>query len=226
MSIYVYALVEMQPRVAPRLGRGARREPIELSAIGRIGVLFGRVESTPPRSLAAVRAHDSVVRRAARTWAAVLPVRFGTLVVDEGALRALVRDRKKTLAEALVRVRDCAQMTVRVFGKSAARQADTDLADSAGGPGTIYLRKAAAEYARLQRLPEFDPVRRALDAYVRDERIEPHAAPPLIATVFHLIHRGDARRYTRRAVASARDSSLRIRVSGPFPPYAFAPEDL
>jgi hypothetical protein len=45
-----------------------------------------------------------------------------------------------------------------------------------------------------------------------------------MASVYHLIPRGRAKQYARAARAAARRAGLRAVVSGPFPPYAFAPE--
>lgn len=233
MPLYVYALVELQPRVAPRLRAGVTRERVEIRPAGRIGAIAGSIDAPPDPTEAAVRAHDAVVRQAARVWAAILPVRFGTVVGDDRALRRLLADRRTSLTRALAHVRGGAQMTIRVFGAAPVPDKLPDRSggaavdgNDAAGPGTRYLRHAAAVDARLKRLPELDPLRDAVSQYVRAELVEPHSSPPLIASVFHLIDRARARGYTRRARQAASDARLRVAISGPFPPYAFGPEDL
>jgi len=75
-------------------------------------------------------------------------------------------------------------------------------------------------------------LRAALTTLLRAERIEPrvpeHAAPdPSLehkATLYHLIDRGSADAYRERAERAAGSlASTKIRVTGPFPAYAFAP---
>jgi hypothetical protein len=52
-----------------------------------------------------------------------------------------------------------------------------------------------------------------------------HDTPPLLASVYHLIDRGAADAY-RTAIEAAPQSTARIVATGPWPPYAFAPEAL
>ena len=74
-------------------------------------------------------------------------------------------------------------------------------------------------------MPEIAPLRSALAPLVLAERAERHDRPPLLASVYHLVPRGRSRAY-RRAVATARArlGAVRLSVTGPWPPYAFAPE--
>jgi hypothetical protein len=58
---------------------------------------------------------------------------------------------------------------------------------------------------------------------VRAERVERHSEPGLLASVYHLIDRGAAPSYTRTVEATAIDG-FRFTVSGPWPPWSFAPE--
>jgi hypothetical protein len=61
-----------------------------------------------------------------------------------------------------------------------------------------------------------------LQALVADERVQRHATPPLLASVYHLVPRSQRTQYRRRvARAAATLAPLRLTVSGPWPPYAF-----
>jgi len=62
-----------------------------------------------------------------------------------------------------------------------------------------------------------------LSAVVRAERVEPHEEAGLIASVYHLIDRGASADY-RRKVESASLDGVRLSLSGPWPPWSFAPE--
>jgi hypothetical protein len=96
-------------------------------------------------------------------------------------------------------------------------------APDAAGPGSRYLadrrRRLAAELP-----PELRELRRALAPLLRAERLERHAAPPLLATAHDLVASEQVERY--RALVAERAAAARhwrAQVSGPWPPYAFAP---
>jgi hypothetical protein len=77
-------------------------------------------------------------------------------------------------------------------------------------------------------VPEIAWLRPALRRLVAAERAERHdAAAPLLASVHHLIPRGEAAAYLSAvAGASSVERPVRVVASGPWPPYAFAPEGL
>jgi len=70
-----------------------------------------------------------------------------------------------------------------------------------------------------QQIPELAPVRTAIRRLVRDERVERRGS---IATVHHLIPRAVAGRYRAAVERAAAEKSVRLTVSGPWAPYAFA----
>jgi hypothetical protein len=109
------------------------------------------------------------------------------------------------------------------------RQGDAGEARSGttAGPGTRYLAERTRARHAAAEVPELAPLRPVLERFVTAERVERHDAPPLVASVFHLVPRGDAAAYTDAVEAAAgalRD--VRISVSGPWAPYAFAPDAL
>ncbi|MNC94171.1 hypothetical protein D3C83_109580 [compost metagenome] len=65
----------------------------------------------------------------------------------------------------------------------------------------------------------FEPVRAAVQRWLRDERVEQHGRT---ASVYHLIPRAAAGAYQRAAVRAAATAGIPIVVTGPWPPYAFA----
>jgi hypothetical protein len=87
------------------------------------------------------------------------------------------------------------------------------------GPGGAYLRERAAAAARERDVPGFEPVRAAVRRWVRDERVEKREG---VASVYHLVPRASADSYRTAAERAGADSGLRVVVTGPFPPYAFA----
>ena len=222
--LYLYALVGDSPRSDP--GRGLRRERLEVLPGRGFHVVAGRMAVPPPAaSHETLRRHDAVVRRIAATVDAILPMRFGSVVPDEDAAARLLTPRAIELAGRLAQVRGHEQMTLRVFGPREgvpiARHGRRNDRGARLGPGARYL----AERKRLHdaaAAPELDPIRPLLDGLVADERVQRHATPPLLASVYHLVSRDRRAQYRTRVTSAARQlAPLRLTVSGPWPPYAF-----
>jgi hypothetical protein len=68
-------------------------------------------------------------------------------------------------------------------------------------------------------VPAFAPLRAAVRRWIRDERVEKHDR---VASIYHLVPRGSIDRYTSAIERAAREAGVRMIVSGPWPPYAFA----
>jgi len=198
----VYALSDGPP-AGPVLG--ALGETVRALPAGPFFALAGEVDQPPELTPASVRAHEAAVRRLAEACAAVLPVRFGS-VVDQVDFSG----REAELLEALELVRGREQMTLRVFGEEPPLDRRS---------GTAYLESLRSSRA----LPELDPLRTALASLVRAERTEAQKGP-LRASVYHLIDRGSAPEYLR-AMAGLK-LAVRVTPSGPWPAWSFAPEAL
>jgi hypothetical protein len=109
-------------------------------------------------------------------------------------------------------------MTVRVVRRQSARQRDVH--PSVPLTGRDYLRNRARSAAAARALPGFEPVSHAVARWVRDERVEHRGG---VSSVYHLVPRSSAAAYRHAAQSAAASSSLTAIVSGPWPPYAFAP---
>jgi hypothetical protein len=221
--LYLYALVDQRPR--GDLGRGLGRERLQILPGSGFHVIAGRLPVAPEPLADALRRHDTAVRRIAARVDAVLPIRFGATAPDEDAAARWLAPRAIELAGRLVHVRGREQMTLRLFGARSATRAPASAArEPASGrahPGTRYLAERQRLYATAA-VPELDPVRRALDGLVADERVQRHETPPLVASAYHLVPRGRGTQYrTRVARAATGLAPLRLSVSGPWPPYAF-----
>jgi hypothetical protein len=222
--LYVYAVVAGVAR-RPTWGRGMKRERLRLVRVGGLGAVVGDVNGAPPVTAPLLRAHDAVCRRIARAAHAALPCRFGSLSADEATLRRELERRRATLAAALVDVRGCVQMTLRVVIPARGRlpvDPSFEARLRALGPGARYL----ARRQRAHTIPELSPLRSLLADLVRRERV---ASPPgtRVVTVYHLVPHAQASTYADRiAQAARRLRPLRVVVSGPWPAYGFAPEEL
>jgi hypothetical protein len=210
---YVYALLD-----APLAGRlrGARR----MEFVGG-GGLFAAVErhaAPPALSEKTLRSQHRRVVALARAARAILPVRFGAWV-DADELARLLRLRRGVLRDALKAVRGKEQMTVRVLGR-----AEAPSPVRARDSGTAYLLARAAS-ARPVVPPVAKVIQRAVAPLVASETLDPGVGE-IQVTLNHLVSRGSSRRY-RSLIASAiadLDAGPPVVVTGPWPPFAFAPD--
>ena len=214
-GVYLYALLGATPEAGA--GVGVYEEPLRIVEIGGLLALVGDVPEALPPSTATLTAQDAVLRRLAIGVDAVLPARFGTLLADDAALAEALVPRRGELAQALAQVAGCEQMTLRVWGEQAAPLAEAT--GTAHGPGARYL----ASRRRARQVPEVEALRHGLGALIRAERAERHDRPPLLATVQHLVPRGQSARYLAEVEAAApRLHPWRVTVTGPWLPYAFS----
>ena len=230
MSVYVYALVAEAP--SEGLGTGMSGEALRVVTCGRLLAVVGDTSARPPVTSTALREHDRTIRRITAVTDAVLPMRFGSMVDGELELAGHLEPAEAALEAALVLVAGREQMTVRVYERQARAEEGTRIA--APPPAAANLGPGARYLLDRRRTLEHDPHRAALDAvlaapasFIRAQRIESHGSRPLIASVHHLIERGQGAAYA--AVLHAGTAHLidaALTVSGPWPPYAFASGEL
>ena len=169
-------------------------------------------------SPANLRRYDRVMRELAARFPAILPARFGP-AVDEDELMFILSSRRESLTRALAMVRGRVQMTIRVLPRGGAEdRAIAQAREERAGAmtGRDYL---AGKVRAARAVAGFEPVRAAVTRWVRDERVERRGG---VSSVYHLIPRASAGAYRRAVQASAASAGLRLTVSGPWPPYAFA----
>lgn len=210
---YVYALAARGLPAALRLPGHS----LDVLTIAGVDVIVERRPERPHPTADVLRDQHRIVARLAERSDAILPARFGTWV-DETALRKVITGHTGTITRALAAVRGRQQMTVRVFG------APDVIAPAAGRPasGTAFLE---SRRARVHAVPaDVATIRTVLGGLVADERVEA-GGPGLRLTVFHLVPAALVGTY--REKASELVSGLAphdVRISGPWPPFAFAPD--
>ena len=218
--LILYALTE---RAVGRLGTtGVAGERLRSIRVGRLDVLVGAVTRSPRPTARHLLRYDRVLRSAWRRRSAVLPVRFGTLVRDRAELEVLLRARQRMLLERLRLVRNRAQMTVRIEPGAGIREPGSGIRDPGSGRsrGRRYL-EARARAARLSDVPEVAVVRDAAARWVKAEHVE---RGDRLVTLYHLVPRSGVVGYQQAIERAARGANVRLRVSGPWPAYAFAGE--
>ena len=225
MILCVYALVSAPPARLNLPGVGGER--LKVITVDRIGVVVGELRRAPAPSVRNLRRYAAAVDAIAARTSAILPARYGTAVVDADELTLVIRSRRAALRDRLAAVRGRAQMTIRFVGSDPVNEScggqtpSTTRINVASGAtqGTQYLRQKVADAAASRAVPAFDPVRRAIRSYVKDERVEKRGR---VVTINHLVPRGSVERYRDLAERAADEHALRLVVTGPWPPYAFA----
>jgi hypothetical protein len=223
----VYAVVSAPPA---RLGiAGVAGERLRVVTVDRISAVVGGVRRAPAPAVRNLRRYAVVIDSIASRVPAILPVRFGTTVTDPDELTFILRSRRATLRERLRAVRGRAQMTIRLLesesGDAPLRSRSTVTGrarlrlEYGATQGTQYLQRRREIAASARAVPAFDPVRDAVRRYLKDERVEKRDR---IVTINHLVSRASAGRYRDAVERAARDNDVRLIVTGPFPPYAFA----
>jgi gas vesicle protein GvpL/GvpF len=221
--LYIYAIAFAGIEPSDPLGAGIEDEPLELIPAGGLAAVAGSLPSPPSADAETLKRQDAVVRRLAGLFTALLPVRFGETATDEATVAARLAPRESELTAALELVRGCVQMTLRVFGEP--DPAPEPGPSTAGGPGARYLEARRQEQEALRSLPEIGALSTILRPLLRAERIERHGDGPLLGTAYHLVPReGTAAYLAAVEEARSRIGGRRIAATGPWPPYAFAPE--
>jgi Gas vesicle synthesis protein GvpL/GvpF len=241
-ALYVYG-------VMPRAERGALSVAgVDGAEVGTVEVdglaaLTSRVHGDSLGAARELRAHWRVLQQACE-GATVLPVRFGTVMENERAVRErLLQANAPHLDELLKRLQGCVQMTV----KGTYREEPLVRGIVASSPALSALAKrirgvaaAAAYYDRI-RLGEFIAAgvadRRAADTQKALAALEPgavaaraeEAAGALDAfNLAFLVKRtaqDDFSRRVRNLIDEVIDE-IDVRYVGPLPPYSFADGEL
>jgi Gas vesicle synthesis protein GvpL/GvpF len=209
--VYVYALLERRVPIAPM--RGHRLETMNVAGVYAV---VERLDEVPAMTEQTLREQYAMVVRLAKSAPAILPARFGSLV-DRDELARVIALRRAVLRRAFARVRGKQQMTVRVFGPAeprASRQSST---------GTDYLLSRAAARPRLPVIAR--TISAAVRPLVDGEHIDAGRGG-IRVTLNHLVQRGRVTRYRLlvQAAIAETDPQATVVTSGPWPPFAFAPD--
>ena len=215
--IYAYAIHGGDEPPSSPSDRGLGGAQLRRTACRGIAATFTRHRTLQPRPTPRMLwSHEAVVRSLMRRMA-VLPLRFGTMLADEDALRAILAEHHEALAQGLERVRDRVELSVTVRG-GPPQESHQDEAS-----GRAYLMARREAHHRSERAA--GEVHEPLAALARDARLRAPAPPPMILAAAYLVDRPEVDAFKARvvALAAARDD-LSIVGTGPWPPYSFVPD--
>jgi hypothetical protein len=210
-TVYVFALTS---HAIPSFALKRRR--VDFLDLGGFHAAVERRSQSPAVSESSLRTQHDIVTRLANRIDAIIPARFGA-VIDERDLRDILEARRPVIQDALALVRGRVQMTVR-FRDASESMPRNSPPIPAGMTGTAYLE---ARRSAIRMMPALaGVVATAVANLTIAERSEAQTerAP---AVLYHLIARENVARY--KDVVSSLNSAA-VSVSGPWPPFAFAPD--
>jgi hypothetical protein len=211
-ALYAYALLEKSAR-GP-WGRGVARERLAALPLHGMRAVVGAVKRPPRSSTPTLLRQARVLTRLGLGGRALLPFRFGTCAADASTLTEGLADRAAALRRALRHVRGRRQMNVRF-------RASRPTLKPAAAPKAprAYLEARAAAWRSANTAAELAAWADALKRLGVEERVVRERRN---VTVFHLVPVGRLPAY-RALWRGAAAKALGLRVSGPFPPFAFGP---
>jgi hypothetical protein len=214
--IYVYAIAEREAPAPSEPGLGGA--PVERLAEGELAAF---VTHDPPGgvepSAETLWEHEGVVERLMRSGP-VLPMRFGSVVREEGALRDLLADRAPEFERSLERVRGRVELGLRALARL-----DVPEPDEGSGTGRRYLhqklgRRRAAQGIADQLHPSFAEL-----AVTSTRRLLP--ADGVAFAGAYLVGFEHVAEFERRARRIDRECAhVELVCTGPWPPYSFTRE--
>lgn len=211
--MWIYGICD-RPQLAPPRLPGLEDAPLEALSEGGLVAVFtrhaGNVNAPVPDAL---WAHERVVE-SLMDERTVVPMRFGSTVAGEDALRCLLAERRDSIAAALGRLRDRVELSVRVLEEAPA--------------ATVHASRSGREYlvARLQ-----DSQRTDLAAATLHEplsvlscaavRQSPRSPGELLRSAY-LVDRAGVPEFCAR-VQDLQDAhrEMAILCTGPWPAYSF-----
>lgn len=219
--IWVYGICDRPDQSAPRR-RGLAQAPLDGLREGALLAVFSR-HARPVGEPApdALWAHERVVERLMvdRT---VLPMRFGSTVADEDALRAILADGQQRFLEALARVAGRVELGVRAVHPAPVASREGAVAGVAAGAttGRDYLLAKLRDGRRVDHAAAelHAPLSELAAAACRQT---PRTADEILRGAYLVDQRvvGRFRGAVERLQRAHPDVS--ILCTGPWPPYSF-----
>ena len=199
---YMYAVIEGLPaawRPPPAVVTAAS---VDRRQLGPFLLLGSTLDAVPPANPKTLALHHDVVASTLES-AAVLPFRYGT-AVTEGDADAWLEAHRATLDAALMQVRGCVEMSVKLLRLDSG-------AEQQGGPGESQIRALAEQLVDRAGLERW--------------RYRPAGTGGnVVASVAFLLPRTELAEFLARiAPVASRAIGVAVVPTGPWPAYSFVP---
>lgn len=218
MSLLLYGVVEAGGASVTGVGLDDRR--LHTVVEGPLAAIVSEHDGAPPEpAIERLNEYERTVRRL-MDRGAILPARFGSVLADEGTVRALLRQRRRDLLARVRRVRGAVELALRANWRGGT-QTPAPVRSGSGSPsGTSYLRERLELRQSARRVAsELDP----LSALARSSRRTLAPAPNLPVMEAYLVERDRVREFVAlvRQLDDGMDD-VELTCTGPWPPYSFA----
>lgn len=187
---------------------------------------------------AAARAHHRVIDAVAQQGPLV-PMRIATVYGSDASVAAMLADREADFRRALRRISGRQEWGVKAYAARPVAAGDPAATPGPASPGTgsgaAYLRRrrdqlATQKNARRETLANAEIIHAELSRYAAETRLHPPQAPQLtgskelmILNAAYLLDDGRADDFAALVAALAEQyPSVRLELTGPWPPYSFA----
>lgn len=240
---YVYAIAA--PDIRPPKELPSFGGPLHILPCGELGAVVSRIHAAEADTITSAPSAENLLRHeavveAVRAEGPALPVRFGTVLPDAGAVKQALATRYDTLRNDLRRIGDKIELGLTVLwhpveGRSAPRppepdmdkRSDADTVAEALRPGLAYLRSRQTEFRKAESARDrAQTLARALDAalgpYALEYRQSVCPSERLALRNLYLLERERIDAFERAlAEVRQRHQEVRFLLSGPWPPYSF-----
>ena len=221
--IWVYAICD-RPDMPPPRRRGLAQAPLDGVRQGELLAVISRHVHPPgDPALDALWVHERVVERI-MVDRAVLPMRFGTKLPDEGALRQSLAAREEEFVATLARVRGRVEVGVRAMRPLGAEPAAGELRPEplarVATSGREYLEAKLRNGRLVER--EAAAVHEPLARLAVEVSRQAARAPEELLRASYLIDRPVLARFRGAVERLQREHpGVAILCTGPWPPYSF-----
>lgn len=213
MTLLVYAVTG---RDAVVTGTGLAGQALRSVKVGPLAAVVAAAGcSAPEQSVATLIEYEGAIERLMESGAA-LPMRFGSVLPDEHAVREMLERRREDLVAGLDRVRGSVELALRAQWT----QSSGDLTTSAGDrSGAAYLRGRLEEENRTRRLAHaLSPLADFAQATHGPAQLRPRDA----LQAAYLVDREHVDAFLARVGAIDRVlPDVDLVCTGPWPPYSF-----
>ena len=218
MSLLLYGVVEAGGASVTGVGLDDRR--LHTVVEGPLAAIVTEYDGGPTEPvIERLNEYERTVRRLMDSGA-ILPARFGSVLPDEGTVRALLRQRRRDLLARVRRVRGAVELALRATWRRGT-QPPLETDGGARAPsGTSYLRERLELRQSARRVAsELD----ALSALARSSRQTLAPAPDLPVMQAYLVERDRVSEFVDlvRQLDDCLDD-VELTCTGPWPPYSFA----
>ena len=228
MMIYVYAIID-RPTIPVPAVPGLERAALDTLPYRDIGavVSLSTISKAPPIE-ANLWQHETVVE-ALMTDHSVLPVRFGMIFPDEGAVQAVLRTRYAEFTAGLKRVRGYVELGLRVLwvqDGDPPLTPDQQLPPSLGS-GRAYMLARLEEECKLQVRREranalAEDIHTPLARLAAESTRRTLITPRLLLTAAYLVKREQVAAFRQEVeMLSSTYPEVRLLCTGPWPPFSF-----